>query len=111
MRIENSIKSPVFNDGYLYLCQLSDDGTPDYKSKRLYYYGLRNLSQKRLEEAAQIQAQYDMVVHIPLEAMQSYSKDDVAIIRDQCYRIESLQEIYTTMPHIAVLALSKWEMD
>lgn len=111
MKIENDLKSITFNDGYLYLCRLNDDAEPDYKTKKLFYFGLRNLSQKRLEEAAQIQAQYDMVVHIPLQAIQGYKKDDVAIIRDQTYRIESIKEYVTTSPRIAVLALSKWEMD
>lgn len=111
MKIENTIKSVTFTDGYLYLCRLNDDGEIDYKSKRLFYFGIRNLSQKRLDEAAQIQAKYDMIVHIPLEAMQAYKHDDACIIRDQIYRIESVQEIYTTNPKIAILALSKWEMD
>ena len=109
--IKNSINSVVFNDGFLYLCRLNDDAEPDYSSQRLYYFGIRNISQKRLAEAAQLQAQCDMVVHIPLEAMQSYKKDDVAIVRGQTYRIESVQEIYTSSPKIAVLTLSKWEMD
>lgn len=110
-KIKNSLDSVQFNDGLLYLCRLSDTGEIDYHSQRLYYYGVRNLSQKRLDEAAQIQAQYDLVVHIPLEVVNAYRKDDCAIIGGVTYRIMSLQEIFTSNPPIAVLALSVWEME
>lgn len=110
-KIKNSIESVQFNDGFLYMCRLSDNGDIDYASKRLYYYGIRNLTQKRLDEAAQLQTQYDLAVHIPLEAAGVYRKDDCALIRGVTYRIMSIQEVYTTNPPIAVVTLSVWEME
>lgn len=111
LMIKNSINSIVFNDGYLYLLKLTDNGEIDYTSKQLYYFGIRTITQKRIDEAAQIQAQYDLCVHIPLKQGMQINKNDVVIVRGTYYRIEQIQEIYTTSPQIAVLTLSRWEMD
>ncbi|MCM1523814.1 MAG: hypothetical protein NC120_05090 [Ruminococcus sp.] len=110
-KIKNSIESVQFNDGFLYLCRLNDNGDIDYASKRLYYYGIRNLTQKRLDEAAQLQEQYDLAVHIPLESVGACRTYDCVLLRGVTYRIMKVQEVYTTNPPIAILTLSVWEME
>lgn len=110
MKPENSIKSVVFNDGFLYTLKFDDDGNLDYKTKKLFYFGYRTITQKRLDEAAQIQSKIDVCIHIPyVEGM--IQEDDAVLIRGVYYRIIQMQHIITTSPPITVLTLCRWEMD
>lgn len=109
--IKNDIKSVTFNDGYLYLMRLTDEEKPNYNDKYIFYVGIRTVTQKRAEIAAQQQKKIDMVLHIPYVASIPVTEEDVVLFRSQYYRVEAVEDVYTTDPPIRILTLRKWEYD
>lgn len=110
MKIKNDIDSVVFNDGFLYVLNILQDGSFDYRSKRLFYYDRRTVTQKRLDEAAQIQQRIDLCVHIPF-VEGNVTEDNVVCIGTMYYRVLTIQHILTSNPPITVLTLERWTMD
>lgn len=110
MKIKNNIESVVFNDGFLYILNILPDGSFDYRSKRLFYYGKRTVTQKRLDEAAQIQQRIDLCVHIPF-VEGNVEEDNVVCIGTLYYRILTIQHILSTNPAVTILTLERWTMD
>lgn len=110
MKPKNNIDSVVFNDGYLYIYNIDVEGNVDYKSARLFYFGKRTVTQKRMDEAAQIQQSIDLCVHIPYTHDEVVA-DNVVGIGTNYYRIISVQHIHTTNPPITVLSLERWSME
>lgn len=110
MRPKNNIDSVCFNDGYLYLYTLDTEGDIDYRSARLFYFGRRTVTLKRMDEAAQIQQSIDMCVHIPYTT-DDIVADNVVSIGTAYYRIISVQHIHSTNPPITVLSLERWSME
>ena len=110
MKPKNSIDSVSFNDGYLYITDIDSNGDIDYKTKRLFYYGKRTVTQKRIDEAEQVQQKIDLCVHIPY-TNDSVIEDNKVIIGTNYYHILQVQHIYTTNPPITVLTLMRWSME
>ena len=110
MKIKTNIDSVVFNDGFLYVLNVLQDGSVDYTSKRLYYYGRRTVTQKRLDEAMQVQQRIDLCVHIPY-VKDNVKEDNVICIGTLYYRVLTIQHILTSSPPITVLTLERWTMD
>ncbi len=108
-RLENSISSNRFTDGTVTLYPLTQLGEPDEENSSTMYFQERNLTYKRIMEAYQIQLSYTRSIAVQLtEKIKTYK---CAEIRGNKYRIENAQEIYTSIPPIAVLNLSDWESD
>lgn len=110
MKPKNTIDSVSFNDGYLYIVDINSSGDVDYTTKRLFYYGKRTVTQKRLDEAAQLQQRIDLCVHIPYTA-DNVIEDNKVIIGTNYYHILQVQHINTTNPPISVLTLMRWSME
>ena len=109
-RLKNSIESERFNDGVVYVYPVDSMGDIiEDKGLRLFY-GERNLSYKRIMEARQTQSEYTKIIAVPLIRCR-LGEMRCAVIYGRKYRIESIQEIYTSVPSAAVMALSDWDID
>lgn len=106
----NSISSEKLNDGvcYVYPVDRNDDIVED-EGLRLFF-GERNLTAKRIYEARQMQMEYSRIIAVPL-IRGKLDKIKCCIIYGRRYRIESIQEIHTSLPAVAVLGLSEWDID
>ena len=110
-RINNTLASEHFSDGIAYLYQLRSDGEPDEGSRIRRFFGERNITYKRIAEARQIMTEYSRIIGIPLTAQGAYANIRCARIGDRLYRVETVQEIFTAVPPVAVMALSDWDIE
>lgn len=109
-KLNNSIMSEKFLDGVVHVYPLDRLGEIDEEHGLRFFFGERNLTYKRIMEARQIQSEYARVIAIPL-LIGKLGKMRCAVISGRKYRIETVQEIHTTLPPVAVLGLSDWEID
>lgn len=110
-KIENSIKTEYFADGIVYLYPLTNVGEPDGGRKLKRYFGERNMTYKRIMDAMQVQSEYSRLICVPLTGAGAYGKIRCAEISGRRYRVESVQEISSALPPVAILSLSDWDAD
>lgn len=110
-RIENSIRSEKFGDGICYIYKVDDNDEIIEESGLRLNFGERNLTYKRILEAAQIQCSYTKVIGVPLIRPECYGGYRCIGIEGTKYRIETVQEIMTASPPTAVIGLSRWGIE
>ena len=110
-RLDNTLSSEHFNDGIVYLYPLRRDGEPEEDARIKRYFGERNMTYKRIMEARQLMAEYSRIICVPLTAQGAYGNIHCARIGSKLYRVETVQEIVTSVPPVTVIALSDWDIE
>ena len=110
-RIRNSVDSEKFIDGVCFIYKVNEFNEIDEDSGIRLNFGCRNLTYKRILEAAQVQTSYSKVIGVPLIHPECFGGYRCVSIEGIKYRIETIQEIYTAVPPTAVMGLNRWDIE
>lgn len=99
----------TFNDGVVGICDVQDAAEPGHKpvkqlfSKANLRFEEQRLGISRLYQSRQVQAEIEKVIRVPKAVL--IHPQDVAVIEEEQYRIDSVQKVMEVYPPCLDLAL------
>jgi hypothetical protein len=100
-------KFEKFNDGTARICTVNNDGLLVDKYEKPLRFGEENVSMKRHYAAQAADTRVDKVIHV--QQRKDLKAHEVAVIGEDQFDIEKVDQINDTMPPITKLSLIEYE--